>query len=123
MNAHQAVCHLADSFLAVIGRRQVKPRTNLLQRTLVKWCALQLPLRWPGGVPTMPELDQVEGGGTRPAEFAADVRALQELLELVTSEPKQFEWHSHAKFGTMTDAEWLRWGYLHMDHHLRQFSA
>jgi len=24
-------------------------------------------------------------------------------------------------FGPLTRAEWLRWGYLHADHHLRQF--
>ena len=28
-----------------------------------------------------------------------------------------------AAFGPLTDAEWMRWGYLHMDHHLRQFST
>jgi len=27
----------------------------------------------------------------------------------------------HPIFGQMTRAEWLRWGYLHTDHHLRQF--
>jgi len=26
-------------------------------------------------------------------------------------------------FGRLSDAAWLRWGYLHMDHHLRQFGA
>jgi hypothetical protein len=24
-------------------------------------------------------------------------------------------------FGAMTRGDWLRWGWLHMDHHLRQF--
>jgi hypothetical protein len=27
----------------------------------------------------------------------------------------------HPIFGRITRAEWLRWGYLHADHHLRQF--
>jgi hypothetical protein len=123
MSAHQAVCHLSDSFRAVIGRRPVKPRTSLLQRTIVKWAALYLPLRWPAGVPTTPELDQLCGGGTSPAEFAADVADLAALVELVTAEPKTFEWQRHPTFGAMSNAEWMRWGYLHMDHHLRQFGA
>ena len=123
MSAHQAVCHLSDSFRAVIGRKEVRPRVSFLQRTVVKWFALRAPMRWPAGIPTMPELDQVCGGGTSPAEFAADLRDLQVLLELVTTEPKAFAWHSHPTFGRMTDDDWLRWGYLHMDHHLRQFSA
>lgn len=29
----------------------------------------------------------------------------------------------HSIFGPMTSAEWLRWGHLHLDHHLRQFGA
>jgi hypothetical protein len=29
----------------------------------------------------------------------------------------------HPVFGPMTRVDWLRWGYLHVDHHLRQFSA
>jgi hypothetical protein len=29
----------------------------------------------------------------------------------------------HPMFGSMKRADWLRWGYLHADHHLRQFSA
>src|SRR5687767_10514170 len=110
MSPHQAVCHLSDSFRAVIGRRPVKLRISLLQRTVVKWVALYLPLRWPAGVPTMPELDQL-CGGTSPVEFAADVRELEALLQLVTAEPKGFEWQQHPIFGRMSDAEWLRWGY------------
>ena len=29
----------------------------------------------------------------------------------------------HPLFGRMSEAAWLRWGYLHVDHHLRQFGA
>ena len=29
----------------------------------------------------------------------------------------------HPIFGRMSDGDWLRWGYLHMEHHLRQFGA
>jgi hypothetical protein len=27
----------------------------------------------------------------------------------------------HALFGPMSFDDWMRWGYLHTDHHLRQF--
>ena len=120
MSAHQMVCHLSDSFLAVTGQKDVSMAVDLLQRTIVKWIALYLPLRWPPGIRTRPELDQ-HVGGTRPARFAEDVARLQQLVEHVTSaEPR---WHVHPRFGRMSDAEWLRWAYLHMDHHLRQFGV
>jgi hypothetical protein len=30
---------------------------------------------------------------------------------------------AHPIFGPMSEAAWLRWGYLHADHHLRQFGG
>jgi hypothetical protein len=121
MSAHQMVCHLSDCFRVVTGQKAVSPATSLLQRTLVKWIALYMPLSWPPGIQTRPEVDQTVGG-TRPNEFAADVAELIELVELVTT-PTGVNWQSHPVFGRMAEAAWLRWGYLHMDHHLRQFGA
>jgi hypothetical protein len=119
MSPHQMICHLSDSFLAVTGRKAVTPATGVLQRTVVKWIALYLPVRWPPGIPTRPEIDQ-EVGGTRPADFAADVAQLEGLIAFVTS-PTPPGWQPHPMFGRMSEAAWLRWAYLHMDHHLRQF--
>ena len=123
MSAPQAVCHLSDSFRVVIGRMPVSHATGVLQRTIVKWIALYLPLRWPGGrIPTRPEVDQ-EVGGTRPGDFAADVAELEALVELIAMPTRSFDWQPHPIFGRMSEADWLRWGYLHLDHHLRQFGA
>jgi Protein of unknown function (DUF1569) len=122
MSAHQMVCHLSDSFRMAMGRKAVSPASGLLQRTIVKWFALHLPLSWPAGIPTRPELDQ-EVGGTTPAVFAADVAELEALVELVTAPSRSFAWQPHPTFGVLTDTAWLRWGYRHMDHHLRQFGA
>jgi hypothetical protein len=83
---------------------------------------LYVPLRWPSGIVTRPEIDQLLGG-TKPTDFTADVAQLEELVELVTAETRSLVWALHPIFGRMSDAAWLRWGYLHMDHHLRQFGA
>ena len=34
-----------------------------------------------------------------------------------------FSWADHPFFGAMSVEQWMRWGYLHADHHLRQFGA
>jgi hypothetical protein len=122
MTAHGMICHLNDSFLAVLGRREVSMATGPLQSTLIKWLALYAPLPWPKGVATRPEIDQTIGG-TPPGEFAADVAQLVTLVEFVTTQPGCFREQKHPIFGPMSDATWLRWGYLHMDHHFRQFGA
>jgi hypothetical protein len=79
-------------------------------------------LPWPAGILTRPEVDQ-EIGGTRPVNFAADVAELEALCERITTQSGRIHRRVHPVFGRMSQAAWLRWAYLHMDHHLRQFGA
>ncbi len=116
------VCHLGDSLRMVMGRKLVSHATSVLQRTIVKWIALYAPLPWPAGIRTRPEIDQ-ELGGTRPVDFAEDLAQVEALLVLITAQTRSFDWQLHPIFGMLSDAAWLRWGYLHTDHHLRQFGA
>jgi hypothetical protein len=123
MSAPQMICHLSDAFRVVTGEKEASPATSLLHRTIVKWFALYVPIRWPAGFRTRPEIDQ-HIGGTRPGDFAADVAQLETLVEvIVNAPPRTFAGQPHPVFGRMSDASWLRWGYLHMDHHLRQFGV
>jgi uncharacterized protein DUF1569 len=122
MTAHQMVCHLGDSFRGVIGEKALAGKPATFTQGLMKWGALYVPLRWPHGIKTMPEMDQ-EIGGTRPVEFDGDVRELRRLLERFTRQPRDFSWRPHPIFGEMTEKDWMRWGYLHMDHHFRQFGV
>jgi hypothetical protein len=123
MTAHQAVCHLADAFLMALGEMSVRSHGRWLDRTVVKWTALYAPVRWPSGIDTSPELDQARGAGTKPAEFEADVARLEALVERFTTSAATLAAQPHSLFGRLSEAEWRRWGYLHMDHHLRQFGA
>jgi hypothetical protein len=122
MTAHQTVCHLSDAFRMAIGAKLVSPESTLIQRTIIKWIALYTPLPWPPGVVTRPEITQGLGG-TCPGDFGADVADLVALMERFTAQPHSIKWPHHPIFGRLTEKGWLRWGYLHMDHHLRQFGA
>ena len=118
MSAHQMVCHLADSFRAMLGGKAVSPTTSWIQRNVIKPLALWAPAKWPHGVPTRPELDQTTGGGTPPVDFERDRK---DLLEIMSKFRLSTEQTTHPMFGPLTHKEWMRWGYLHVDHHLRQF--
>jgi hypothetical protein len=120
MSAHQMICHLNDSARVALGERAASPATGVMQRTLIKWAALYLPLRWPPGFPTRPEIDQ-EAGGTCPSNFEADRADLAAFVERLTA--PHVTWGTHPIFGPMSHAAWLRWAYLHMDHHFRQFGV
>jgi hypothetical protein len=120
MTARQMVCHLNDAFLGVMGERAVPIDPDFRWRGLIKWCALYLPARWPQGFPTRPEIDQ-EFDGTVPGDFEADRQTLLALVERFTRLPREFEFKPHPMFREMTERQWMRWGWLHTDHHLRQF--
>jgi len=118
MTAHEMVCHLSDSFLAVLGDRPASPAETWLSRTVVKWVALHTPLQWPHGVPTRPEVNP-KALGTKPVEFARDRQKVVDLIRRFVQPTTQCG--KHPGFGTLTRDEWMIWGYRHLDHHLRQF--
>jgi len=123
MSAPQMVCHLCDATRLALGERQATSVSNFFKRTVMKWAALRIPAPWPKDVPTMPEFDQAGGGGTPPAEFEKDRADLVSLTERLAKQPGSLASVEHPFFAKMTPEEWLRWGWLHMDHHLRQFNS
>ncbi|MBL8291175.1 MAG: DUF1569 domain-containing protein [Bryobacterales bacterium] len=120
MTVHGMLCHLTDSFLSVTGDRPIQPASSLLGRTVMKWGALYLPFPWPKGVPTRPEVDQ-ERRGTPPTDFQQDKARLLDAFHRFANH--DMDGRAHPIFGPLTQAQWQRWGYLHVDHHLRQFSC
>ena len=120
MSAHQMVCHLNDSFDLAMGEKTASEDVTLLNRTLIKCFALYAPFPWPKGVPTRPEMDQLVGG-THPVEFLQDKAALAAGIERFARHPATAQSSRHPIFGKLTGWEWIRWGYLHADHHFRQF--
>ena len=120
MSAHQMICHLADSFRGTMGEKPVSMASGWFQRTIMKWFALYVPLRWPKGVPTRPEMDQF-AGGTSPVEFDRDREDLIRITHRFCDPGRAYVDNTHPLFGAMSRDEWMRWVYLHMDHHLRQF--
>ena len=100
MSADQMIRHLADAFRMATGDMVVAPNSNLFKRTLLKWVALYALLPWPPGVPTSPETDQ-HHGGTRPGEFAEDVRETEMYLALISAGKANLDDRPHPLFGVL----------------------
>jgi hypothetical protein len=115
MTAHQMAVHLADAADAALGRRPFSATARRPNRVL--WLvSLHLPVPWPRGVRT-----GANPAGTilSAATFEADRRrAIASLGELASASTLATH---HPIFGPMTPANWHRWAFLHVDHHLRQF--
>jgi len=123
MSSHQMICHLSDAFRVAIGEKPAHFTPSLINQTLIKWIALRAPLQWPKGVQTPPEVNQEGDACTRPLDFQQDLTQLFALIERFTASKRTFQFHSHPMFGPLSEQEWFRWGYRHLDHHLRQFGS
>lgn len=76
-------------------------------------------MKWPRNIATRPEMEQGVGG-TPPEEFERDRKKLIAVMERFVRESSGLD---HPIFGKMSGSDWMRWGYLHCDHHLRQFGV
>jgi hypothetical protein len=122
MTPHQAICHLNDSFKLALNERPAAP-VDWPLKSVVRFIALDVPVRWPKGrIKTAPEAEQGKGG-TPPVEFEQDRGDLLALMERFCAAADDQYCSTHPIFGPMTGRHWRRWAYLHMDHHLRQFGV
>jgi Protein of unknown function (DUF1569) len=117
MSVEEMVCHVREAYSLAMGEWCASPIKGGLRGPVIKWMALRVPMPWPKGVPTVPELKP--GAAVAPREYEHDVAGLLAALErfVLLRENRNV----HAFFGRMEPADWMRWGYLHADHHLRQF--
>jgi hypothetical protein len=114
------LCHLNDSYLSVLGERPLSASSLGIPQPVAKFMALRSPFHWPRNLMTAESVRQ-GGGGTPPSQFDLDRARLLETYARFCDCTQLIA--VHPMFGGMARADWLRWGYLHADHHLRQFSA
>jgi Protein of unknown function (DUF1569) len=120
MSVGGMVCHVDDSYQVVMDERPFSCAKLPIPQGMAKLFALRSPMRWPRNLKTGDSVRQ-GAGGTPPTDFRRDRAHLLETLDRFCACTMLVE--EHPFFGRMTAAEWMRWGYLHADHHLRQFSA
>jgi hypothetical protein len=122
MTPHQALCHMSDAFRLSLNERTAADVPTAF-RPVIRLVALWLPLRWPGGrIKTVPEAEQ-GAGGTPPGEFERDRADLLALMTRFCAATPAQRCPTHPIFGPMSPTAWGRWGYRHVDHHLRQFGV
>jgi hypothetical protein len=124
MNAGAMLQHLLESFEVALGERPVQPRRSILRSPAGRWLALRAPVTWAKNFPTVPELDILRRGApTGDFHFDAARSTLITHIDRFCSCPGEHLLAEHPLFGIMSRDEWMRWGYLHTDHHLRQFGC
>ena len=118
MDVTQMVCHLREPYLFALSPDPVQQVPLPIPATAAKYMALHSPLAWPKHLPTLPEF-KIGGARMATTTFAGDCASLIEAFDRFCAVPNLTK--DHPFFTTMSHADWMRWGYLHADHHLRQF--
>ena len=117
MDVQQMLVHVGDAAASALGRRPFSTTTRSGPRGLVRLIALYLVPRTPRGIKSGAEpADKVLDRET----FARDRERAIELLRDMAAPGQGFA-AEHPAFGAMNRGDWLRYAYLHTDHHLRQF--
>ncbi len=117
MTATQMVRHLSFACEVPLGERTAEPVMVPMPK-LLKFMALRSGLQWAKNLTTPKELVRALDEDC-PAEFDELVAVSIGKMEKLAGGARCVE--SHPFFGPMTTGDWMRWGYLHADHHLRQF--
>ena len=110
--------HIAAGLEIALGEVQCAPKKGPLSNRFVRWIVIDVPIPWPKGAPTAPELLALPTAGVE--EEQARFRA---KLEKVAALGEGADFHAHPAFGKMSGAQWGRLMWRHVDHHMRQFGV
>ncbi len=121
MNTEQMLCHLSDQLRLALNQKSIITKSNWFYRTIYKWVAIYAMQKMPKNLTTIKEQQQGAGNaGTLPMDFESDKITLLNLL--LEFKNKKTALYPHPLLGTLTAYEWGKLVFIHIDHHLKQFS-
>lgn len=121
MTVQQMVVHLSDALRDTLGDKPSEKHKLAVGKWPLNILVSQY-LPWPKGTPTAPEYRQ-GAGGTTLTELKQDKQTLIELMHRVAGQPKNQSFEIHPAFGKLSNRQWGRLCWRHIDYHLRQFSS
>jgi len=118
MNAQQMAQHVGDAAAAVLKQRAFSSRPRSGPTGLRRLAVLYLMPRMPRGIKSGAEPASFV---VEPGTFARDVDRAVTLLQQLAAAPADALMDRHPILGPKTRGDWMRYAFLHTDHHLRQF--
>ena len=118
MNAQQMALHVGDASGAVLKQHEFTAKTRGGPTAVRRVALLYFLPRMPRGIKTGAD---PAAAVVDPAQFGQDVERTVALLQRLATAPPDALVDRHPILGPMTRAQWMRWAFMHTDHHLRQF--
>ncbi len=120
MEVDQMLRHLNLACGGSQGFYDLPDESYLISRTLFKWILVDWYPEQPVGLrlPTGFKIPHAQR-----FEFADEKEQLLKILEADWNARTADQWKPHPMFGTMSPTQWGKLLQIHLDYHLRQFSA
>ena len=120
MSVSQMLHHLNFACGSSLGFFNLPDESYLVSRTMFRWILVDwfseqpVGLRLPAGFKIPPE---------KHYEFSVEKNLLMTILDTACHARTAEAWQPHCMFGSMTPKEWGKLMLIHIDYHLKQFSA
>jgi hypothetical protein len=114
--------HLREAFELALKDRPVKQHHRLLRGPQIRWLVLYSGVSWVRNYQTVPEVDVLLKQEVV-EDFEAERGKLVRIINRFSHCREERLLDKHPFFGKFRREDWMRWGYLHTDHHLRQFDC
>lgn len=120
MDIAQMIAHCNVPIEQGTGKAPFKDESNFLSKTLIRWVVLNKIKKGNFGknLPTTKNFTI-----TDERDFNKEKQRLLENIEDFYTKGNQGVLNRHPAFGVFTNEQWGSLMYVHLDHHLKQFSA
>jgi hypothetical protein len=120
MRVDQMLHHVNLSMGSGLGIYILPDESYLCSRTLIKWIVIDWYSVQPKGLQlpfglTISQDDRYD--------FETEKTKLLAMLDIATTAESQKQWRPHCYFGKLSNVQWGKLCFIHLDYHLRQFSA
>lgn len=118
LTVDRMLAHMVDAFRMGMGEIEVRPRKIPV---IGRWPFNVLFIRFigmPKNAPTVREIIE-----RPPGSIDAELGELEAAMERFAAQHERTEWPRHPAFGKLSRSSWGLLGYVHTDHHLRQFGV
>jgi hypothetical protein len=117
MTPAQMARHCQFPLKIMLGHDKYDLKPNWLVNLLFKKSMYNDKL-WRKNLPTVKRFKQ-----TKDRDFTQEKAKLEALVDEIGSKIDKENWGDHPAFGKLTNEQWGKMQYKHLDHHLRQFGV
>lgn len=122
LSVNEMLCHVADQLRLAVGFIPIALQGNRFSRYFKKVIVLRFNSIPREKIETMKEVNP-QKEGTKPVNFVDDRVTLVKLLDYIVNHQGDYTFQAHPMFGELSQKQWGKLIYIHLDHHLKQFGV